>query len=329
MDVETEIALAKLRAEIDELRSRLDAVEDEAADAAEGAEVGGDAEVRGSGQWDLPDADACAAGFTDATRSVETVPSTGLQQIYKFAGGGHAVTAEELTADPPIDPMPVFLMRMKVDADGKNALSVAYCTPAVLKAALAGGESSSGGSDSGSDTSGPWWELGGNAATCYGYAIGNALAEKVIDLVAKALVGDWSVDGDLLVDGKATMTDGAATILANPSLMDADNQMQPRQVTFFVPGTASGKLQPFQAWVMASEGADYGSEQDLNPSDILLPEGLEIPGRVEYDATSTPKLVQYTLKWTNAGGGAFVEQEAPTTITTLESHASQHPGGVF
>ncbi len=144
MDVETEMTLAKLRAEIDELRSRLDAVEDEAADAAEGAEVGGDAEVRGSGQWDLPDADACAAGFADATRSVETVSSTGLQQIYKFAGGGHAVTEEELTADPPIDPMPVFLMRMKVDADGKNALSVAYCTPAVLKAALAGGESGEG-----------------------------------------------------------------------------------------------------------------------------------------------------------------------------------------
>ncbi len=325
MDVETEMELAKLRAEIDELRSRLDAVEDEAADAAEGAEGGEDAEVRGSGQWDLPDADACAAGFEEATRSVETVPSTGLRQIYKFAGGGHAVTAAELTGDPPPDPLPVFLMRMKVDEGGANALSVAYCTMATLIEALAGGESS----DSGSGTSGPWWELGGNAATCYGYAIGNALAEKVIDLVEKALVGNWSVDGDLLVNGKATMTDGAATILANPSLMDADNQMQPRQVTFFVPGTASGKLQPFQAWVMASAGAAYGSEQDLNPSGILLPEGLEIPGRVKYDATSTPKLVQYTLKWTNAGGGAFVEQEAPRTITTLKSHASQHPGGVF
>ena len=144
MDVETEMTLAKLRAEIDELRSRLDAVEDEAADAADGAEVGGDAEVRGSGQWDLPDADACAAGFTDATRSVETVPSTGLQQIYKFAGGGYAVTAGDLSAEDPPSPLPVFLMRMKVDADGKNALSVAYCTPAVLKAALAGGESGEG-----------------------------------------------------------------------------------------------------------------------------------------------------------------------------------------
>ena len=330
MDVETEIALAKLRAEIDELRSRLDAVEDEAADAADAAdaaEVGGDAEVRGSGQWDLPDADACAAGFTDATRSVETVSSTGLQQIYKFAGGGHAVTEEELTADPPIDPMPVFLMRMKVDADGKNALSVAYCTPAVLKAALAGGESSSGGSDSGSGTSGPWWELGGNAATCYGYAIGNALAEKVIDLVEKMLVGDWSVDGDLLVDGKATMTDGAATILANPSLMDADNQMQPRQVTFFVPGSDPNYIQPFKAWVMASAGGDDESPWYVGPSGSVIPIGLEIPGRVGYDASgSAPKLVQYTMKW---DGGAFVEQAAPRTITTLESHASQHPGGVF
>ena len=154
MDVETEMTLAKLRAEIDLLRSRLDAVEDEAADAAEGAEVGGDAEVRGSGQWDLPDADACAAGFTDATRSVETVSSTGLQQIYKFAGGGHAVTEEELTADPPIDPMPVFLMRMKVDADGKNALSVAYCTLQTLKDAL-GGESGDGEAPADEDTPDP------------------------------------------------------------------------------------------------------------------------------------------------------------------------------
>ena len=126
MDVETEMTLAKLRAEIDELRSRLDAVEDEAADAAEGAEVGGDAEVRGSGQWDLPDADACAAGFIDATRSVETVSSTGLQQIYKFAGGGYAVTAGDLSAEDPPSPLPVFLMRMNCEVDKVEAVSVAY-----------------------------------------------------------------------------------------------------------------------------------------------------------------------------------------------------------
>jgi len=321
MDVETEMTLAKLRAEIDELRSRLDAVEDEAADAAEGAEVGGDAEVRGSGQWDLPDADACAAGFTGATRSVETVPSTGLRQIYKFAGGGHAVTVVDLTAHPPPDPPPVFLMRKKVYEGGANALSVAYCTLQTLKDALGGGSESSGGG-SGSGTSGPWWELGGNAATCYGYAIGNALAEKVIDLVEKALVGDWSVDGDLLVDGKATMTDGAATILANPSLMDADNQMQPRQVTFFVPGTASGKLQPFKAWVMASAGADYGSEQDLTPAADGLPDETWIWGRVAYDSTYN-KFVQYKLVW-SAATRTFAESATATDIIVLDSHSSQH-----
>ena len=153
MEIETEMALARLRAELDALRARIDAVEDEAADALDdGALV--EAAAPGSGQWDLPDADACAAGFAEATRSVETVPSTGLRQIYKFAGDGYAVTAADLTGDPPPDPLPVFVMRMKVDADGTNALSVAYCTMATLIEALAG-SSSSGGSDSGSDTSEP------------------------------------------------------------------------------------------------------------------------------------------------------------------------------
>lgn len=331
MDMEYERRLADLRAAIEELKAQVD----DLMEAAESPRVETGAAVEPVerpftvAEQVVDDADAVKAGAT-ACRSVEVAESGGLQQVYKFAGGGYAVTTADLSAENPPSPLPVFLVRMNCTVDGVEAVSVAYCTMQTLKDALgsgSGGESS--GSGESSSTSGPWWELGGNAATCYGYAIGNALAEKVIDLAEKMLVGDWGVDGDLLVEGKATMTDGAANIVANPSLMDSDNQMQPRQVTFFVPGSGAGKLQAFKAWVMASAGVDEGSEQDLTPTENYLPEGMEIPGRVAYDETSTPKLVQYTLKWTNAGGGAFVEQAAPTTVTTLESHASQHPGGVF
>lgn len=53
-----------------------------------------------------------------------------------------------------------------------------------------------------------------------------------------------------------------------------------------------------------------------------LPDGTEIWGRVEYDA-SAHTLSQYKDVW-DVATQSFVESDTATLITDLESHASQH-----
>lgn len=109
-----------------------------------------------------------------------------------------------------------------------------------------------------------------------------------------------------------------ATIDSDPEKITSstDKAMEPREITLYKK-TATG-LQPFKLWVMATAGANDG--------DVFygtgLPDGTAIPGRVIYSTSGTPAFKQYTLTW-NAATQLFVES-GPTTITTLESHSSQH-----
>lgn len=112
-----------------------------------------------------------------------------------------------------------------------------------------------------------------------------------------------------------------ASIDADPAqITDADKDMKPRQITVCTVGP-DDTLQARKLWVMATGGIDDGPAKPAGG----LPDGTEIPGRVDYDDSSaTPKFVQYKLKW-DAATGQFVELAVPTAITDLVSHTSQHP----
>lgn len=111
----------------------------------------------------------------------------------------------------------------------------------------------------------------------------------------------------------------AGTIDSDPSLVtDEDNEVKPRQITIYIP-SESGELQPRKIWIMASEGVDDGDT--VAPTGI--PDETVIPGRVVYITSGTPHFAQYTLTW-EAANARWVESATPTTITNLESHASQH-----
>jgi len=140
MDMEYEQRLSEMRGELELLKAQmqelLDAAEEPRIDTR--AAVEPEARPFTVAEQVVNDAEAVKAGAT-ACRSVEVAESGGLQQIYKFAGGGYAVTLGDLSTENPPTPLPVFLVRMNCTVDGVEAMSVAYCTLQTLKDALAGG----------------------------------------------------------------------------------------------------------------------------------------------------------------------------------------------
>ena len=139
MDRELESKLAEMRAEIEGLRSQIKAlVDDDGPKVDTHGAVDNAASPFTVGEQVVTDTDAVKAGSTTACRSLETIPASGLQQIFKFAGGGYAVQVADLSTKEPPDPEPVLLMRMKCTVDGVEKVSTAYCSLKMLKDAIFG-----------------------------------------------------------------------------------------------------------------------------------------------------------------------------------------------
>ena len=158
--------------------------------------------------------------------------------------------------------------------------------------------------------------------------------------ISAATLMSGEVDGDkidttlLAAGGGKAAGDGKVTRLVIPktgsgtqSKIDIDPSkiggespltMQPREITYLV-ADATGGLQAKKAWVMASEEEEEGSQIPLGG----IPDGTKIPRSVFYSASGTPEFAQYELTW-DAATSKWVKAATPETITTLESHSSQH-----
>lgn len=139
MDRELESKLAEMRAEIEGLRSQIKAMMDD-----DGPKVDTHGAVDNAaspftvGEQVVTDTDAVKAGSTTACRSLETIPETGLQQLFKFAGGGYDVQVADLSTKEPQDPVPAILMRVKCTVDDVEKVSLGFCTLKMLKDAIFG-----------------------------------------------------------------------------------------------------------------------------------------------------------------------------------------------
>lgn len=159
MDSETKEKIAQMRADLEMMTARVNALQLELEMATDGDDEikpelgirpGPGVKVGRSGNMyvvGLGHVNDTEMGKREqdgsVSRSIE-IDEKGRQQLYKFGSGGYEVTLDELK-----DKGGAFLVKMKCNVDGLEADSIAYYTPEEDSDSGSGDDSGSGGDSSG------------------------------------------------------------------------------------------------------------------------------------------------------------------------------------